>query len=109
MENQYKPEAQHWELVEAEGIMDNLIVNRSKVTDSIIKLLKDRDELGFKKFGVALEDSKRDRLVDLQEELVDALQYITSIIMLIQDFKDGPKTPQRKKAYVRSLAKKLLD
>tara|TARA_R100001086_G_scaffold244087_1_gene173449 strand:- start:154 stop:435 length:282 start_codon:yes stop_codon:yes gene_type:complete len=92
MENQYKPIAQHWELAEADGIIEGN-TRSSKVTDSIIQLFKTRDELGFKKFGVALEDSTRnnldDRLTDIIEELCDALQYLVSLQGIMESRKNN--------------------
>jgi hypothetical protein len=84
-------------------------IQESKVTSKIIALLKHRDQLGWEKFGRALEDNPSNRLIDLQEELIDALQYITHIIMVIEDFKNGPNSPQRRDVYIKSLAKKLLE
>jgi len=84
-------------------------IHESEVTNKLIELLRHRDQLGWEKFGKALEDNQNNRLVDLQEELVDALQYITHIIMVIEDFKDGPKTHKRRDVYARYLANKLLE
>ena len=97
-----------WEKVEDNGGVVNNI-HESEVTNKLIELLKHRDQLGWEKFGRALEDNQNNRLVDLQEELVDALQYITQIIMVIEDFRDGPKTDKRRDVYVKYLANKLLE
>ena len=97
-----------WEKVE-DNIGVDVKIKESKVTGNLIKLLKHRDQLGWEKYGRSLEDSKRNKLKDLQEELIDSLQYITHIIMVISDFKKSPKSPQQRDAYVKHLAKKLLD
>ena len=91
MENQYKPAgATHREIAEADRIIEG-VGRRSKVTDSIIKLFKDRDKLGFLKFNSSLEDSPRnniqDRLTDAIEEACDLIQYLVCLQDLIKERK----------------------
>ena len=90
MENQYKPRLQHWEIAEADRIIEG-VTRRSKVTNSIIHLFKDRDRLGFEKFHSSLEASPRnnieDRLTDIIEELCDSLQYLVCLQDLIKERK----------------------
>ena len=90
MENQYKPLAAHWELAEADGIIEGN-ARSSQATDSIIQIFRDRDKLGFQKFNSSLEDSPRnnieDRLTDIIEELCDSLQYLVCLQDLIKERK----------------------
>lgn len=52
--------------------------SRPDVTDAVIRLLRRRREKGRKTFGSSLHTlNGRDALQDLQEELADALQYVT--------------------------------
>ena len=92
MENQYKPIAQHWERAEADGIIEST-ARSSLATESIIQLFKDRDKLGFQKFGTSLEDSPRnnieDRLTDAIEEACDLVQYLVCLQSLIKDRKNN--------------------
>lgn len=101
-----------WEELANNGLVDKNPIKQSKVTQEVVRILKSRDEMGWKKYGNTLEDSKRNqcslRLQDLQEELIDSIQYVTSILLLINQFKSGPDNPKRREAYVRSLAEKLL-
>lgn len=92
MENRYKPEAQHWELCQADEIIEG-VTRSSQATESIIKIFRNRDKLGFKKFNSSLEDSPRnniqDRLTDIIEELCDSLQYLVCLQDLIKDHKNN--------------------
>ena len=50
------------------------------VTDAVIRLLRRRRERGRKTYGSSLHTlNGRDALQDLQEELADALQYVTQL------------------------------
>ena len=65
---------------------------RSVATSTICQLFKDRDNLGFQKFGTSLEDSPRNsieaRLTDAVEEACDLVQYLVCLQALIKDRKN---------------------
>ena len=92
MENQYKPIALHWEMAEADRIIEGN-TRSSQATDSIIQIFKDRDKLGFKKFNSSLEGSPRnnieDRLTDAIEEACDLIQYLVCLQDLIKQRKNN--------------------
>lgn len=63
----------HWDFV------TNMTTD--KIVLSVIKKLNDRSEVGIKKYGTSLEDNHTDdMLVHLQEELMDAANYIEKLI-----------------------------
>ena len=92
MENQYKPLASHWEMAEADRIIEGNN-GSSQATESIIQIFKDRDKLGFKKFNSSLEGSPRnnieDRLTDAIEEACDLIQYLVCLQDLIKQRKNN--------------------
>ena len=58
--------------------MDSAKSRPPDVTDVVIRLLRRRREKGRKTYGSSLHTlNGRDALQDLQEELADALQYVT--------------------------------
>ena len=54
-------------------------MSRDIIIDRVIEKIKKRADVGFKKYGVTLEqdDQPLDKwLTDIQEELMDAINYI---------------------------------
>ena len=54
-------------------------MSRDIIIDRVIEKIKKRSDVGFKKYGVTLEqdDQPLDKwLTDIQEELMDAINYI---------------------------------
>ena len=54
-------------------------MSRDPIIDKVIEKIKKRSDVGFKKYGVTLEqdDQPLDKwLTDIQEELMDAINYI---------------------------------
>ena len=54
-------------------------MSRDIIIDRVIEKIKKRSDVGFKKYGVTLEqdDQPLDKwLIDIQEELMDAINYI---------------------------------
>ena len=52
---------------------------RDKIIERVIKKIKDRSDVGFKKYGVTLKDDDASLevwLTHIQEELMDAVNYI---------------------------------
>ena len=60
---------------------------KDEIIERVIQKFKDRSEVGFKKYGVTLKDDYQPLdtwLTHLQEELMDAVNYIEKI----KDFLD---------------------
>jgi len=56
-------------------------MTKDKIVQSVIKKFNGRSELGIKKYGTTLEDNNTDDfLINLQEELMDAVNYIEKLI-----------------------------
>lgn len=52
------------------------------VQDEVVRLINERRELGVKRYGSPLmTHNGRDSLVDLRDELLDALMYVTQAIL----------------------------
>ena len=61
---------------------------RDKVIEQVINKIKSRSDVGFKKYGVTLanDDQPLDIwLQHLQEELMDAVNYIEKARMVLRD------------------------
>lgn len=55
-------------------------MNRSEVLTYVIADLRDRADIGFKKYGCTIDDSPDDMLQHLYEEILDAAMYIKTRI-----------------------------
>jgi hypothetical protein len=74
---------------------------RDKIIQQVVNKFKQRSDVGYKKYGVTLHDDEPDLqkwLTHLQEELMDAVNYIEKLKMtltedlqekLLQDFKEN--------------------
>ena len=54
-------------------------MTRDIIIDRVIQKIKSRSDVGFKKYGVTLKDDDQPldvRLTHIQEELMDAVNYI---------------------------------
>jgi len=52
-----------------------------KIIEQVISKFRERSEVGIKKYGYTLEDNNKDNyLLHLQEELMDATNYIEKLI-----------------------------
>lgn len=50
------------------------------IVESVVKKFRDRSNVGFKKYGTTLEDNNTDDFLNhLQEELMDAVNYIEKL------------------------------
>jgi ribosomal protein S7 len=64
----------------------NFPTPESPISDLVIKDLQDRTKLGISKYGQALtKHTKEDMIQHLYEELLDAAQYIRTIIEIRKD------------------------
>jgi hypothetical protein len=61
---------------------------RDKVIEQVINKIKSRSDVGYKKYGVTLADDDQPLdvwLQHLQEELMDAVNYIEKARMVLRD------------------------
>ena len=61
---------------------------RDKIIQKVVEKFKERSDVGYKKYGVTLHDdepSLHKWLNDLQEELMDAVNYIQKLKMETSD------------------------
>ena len=73
---------------------------RDQIIKQVVEKIQSRSDVGFKKYGVTLEDDDQplDRwLQHLQEELMDAVNYLEKARMVLREeveecyIKDGKK------------------
>ena len=58
------------------------IMSRDPIIDKVIEKIKSRSDVGFKKYGVTLKDDDQPLdvwLTHIQEELMDAVNYIEKV------------------------------
>ena len=63
-------------------------MSRDIIIDRVIQKFKDRSDVGFKKYGVTLKDDDQPLdtwLTHIQEELMDAVNYIEKLKMETTD------------------------
>ena len=63
-------------------------MNRDAIIQQVIKKIQSRSDVGFKKYGVTLEDDELplDKwLQHIQEELMDAVNYIEKARMVLRE------------------------
>ena len=61
---------------------------RDKIIERVINKIKSRSDIGYKKYGVTLKDDDQPLhvwLTHLQEELMDAVNYIEKAKMVLGD------------------------
>ena len=57
-------------------------MTRDVIIDRVIEKIKNRSDVGFKKYGVTLKDDNQSLdiwLTHIQEELMDAVNYIEKV------------------------------
>ena len=80
-------------------------MTRDVIIDRVIEKIKNRSDVGFKKYGVTLKDDNQSLdiwLTHIQEELMDAVNYIEKVkdILPHLEFRHKPKKCQyNKKQY----------
>ena len=63
-------------------------MTRDIIIDRVIKKIKSRSDVGFKKYGVTLKDDYQPLgkwLTHIQEELMDAVNYIEKLKSVLAD------------------------
>jgi len=61
---------------------------RDKIIQQVINKIQSRSDVGFKKYGITLEDDKQPLdtwLQHLQEELMDAVNYLEKARMVLRE------------------------
>ena len=61
---------------------------RDKIIEQVINKIKSRSDVGYKKYGVTLKDDDQPLnvwLTNIQEELMDAVNYIEKAKSVLQD------------------------
>ena len=61
---------------------------RDKIIEQVINKIKSRSDVGYKKYGVTLNDDNQPLnvwLTHIQEELMDAVNYIEKAKSVLQD------------------------
>ncbi len=61
---------------------------RDKIIEQVINKIKSRSDVGYKKYGVTLQDDDQtlDKwLTHIQEELMDAVNYIEKVKSVLSD------------------------
>ena len=71
-------------------------MTRDVIIDRVIEKIKNRSDVGFKKYGVTLNDDNQSLdiwLTHIQEELMDAVNYIEKVkdILPHLEFRHKPK------------------
>ena len=71
-------------------------MTRDVIIDRVIEKIKNRSDVGFKKYGVTLKDDNQSLdiwLTHIQEELMDAVNYIEKVkdILPHLEFRHKPK------------------
>ena len=66
----------------------SLKMHRDKIIERVINKIKTRADVGYKKYGVTLNDDEKtlaEWLTEIQEELMDAVNYIEKAKSVMQD------------------------
>jgi len=61
---------------------------RDKIIERVINKIKQRSDVGYKKYGVTLHDDEQSLdkwLTHIQEELMDAVNYIEKVKAVLSD------------------------
>ena len=84
----FETERDYSDWMEQRWTKTTTMVNTDKVVQDVKDLYEQRSQVGIKKYGTTLEDSKESLeafLVHLQEELMDATLYIEKLKKLNND------------------------
>ena len=90
------------EIMEAKGfaVMDNdERVFRDPVAKRVVDKFRDRSDAGYEKYGTTLDEERTTKmkglmkyLIDIQEELMDAILYIQTAQEELKEFLDEKET-----------------
>ena len=87
------------EIMEAQGFRSNGIEFRDPVVKSVVDKFRERSDAGYAKYGTTLHEERTTKikglmkyLIDIQEELMDAVLYIQTAQEELKDMLDEKKT-----------------
>ena len=87
------------EIMEAQGFSSNGIEFRDPVVKRVVDKFKARSDAGYEKYGTTLHEERTTKikglmkyLIDIQEELMDAVLYIQTAQEELKDMLDEEKT-----------------
>ena len=82
----FETERDYSDWMEQRWTKTTTMVNTDKVVQDVKDLYEQRSQVGIKKYGTTLEDSKESLeafLVHLQQELMDATLYIEKLLRVV--------------------------
>ena len=81
------------------GELEEMINFRDPVVKRVVDKFRDRSDVGFEKYGTTLDEERTTKmkglmkyLIDIQEELMDAILYIQTAQEELKEFLDEKKT-----------------
>ena len=87
------------EIMEAQGFSSNGIEFRDPVVKRVVDKFKARSDAGYEKYGTTLHEERTTKikglmkyLIDIQEELMDAVLYIQTAQEELKDMLDEKRT-----------------
>ena len=87
------------EIMNAKGFSSNGVEFRDPVVKRVVEKFRTRSDVGFKKYGTTLDEERTTKmkglmkyLIDIQEELMDAILYIQTAQEELKDKLDEEKT-----------------
>ena len=87
------------EIMGAQGISSNGIEFRDPVVKRVVDKFRERSDAGYEKYGTTLHEERTTKikglmkyLIDIQEELMDAVLYIQTAQEELKDMLDEEKT-----------------
>ena len=87
------------EIMDAQGFSSNGIEFRDPVVKRVVDKFKIRSDAGFLKYGTTLHEERTTKmkglmkyLIDIQEELMDAILYIQTAQEELKEFLDEKET-----------------
>ena len=89
------------EIMNAKGFngLEEMINFRDPVVERVVKKFKIRSDAGYEKYGTTLDEERTTKmkglmkyLIDIQEELMDAILYIQTAQEELKEFLDEKET-----------------
>ena len=87
------------EIMNAKGFSSNGVEVRDPVVKRVVQKFKERSDVGYAKYGTTLHEERTTKmkglmkyLVDMQEELMDAVLYIQTAQEELKDILDEIET-----------------
>ena len=89
------------EVMNAKGFngLEEMINFRDRVVKRVVDKFRNRSDAGFKKYGTTLDEERTTKmkglmkyLIDIQEELMDAILYIQTAQEELKEFLDEKET-----------------